>query len=322
MGFSHKGILMYQTQLGSIVDPIERFFAIAKERQSIYLKKEEGLPRPWTDDAILNNFKFTNVYREQDKTTKWFRENVREELRKKPEVLLATVLFRWFNRIEIGNLIFCYSEQGMEGATIWDDFRISGNGKSLEEWIRLFCPKGPWVTGAYLITSKPGMDKLAGMCNIAEDFYHNRGTDVDWQEVAHDCLDCPGNITLESVWSWLKKIPFQGPFHAYEVVTDLRHTALLDQAPDINTWANAGPGAQRGLARIHGRPLNSRVSAKQACEEMVQLLEYSRDTRYWPNNDKYPTLELREIEHTLCEVDKYCRVYESNGKKKPRSIYR
>jgi hypothetical protein len=175
------------------------------------------------------------------------------------------------------------------------------------------------VTGAYLITSKPGMDKLAGMCSIVEDFYIYKDLGgYGWKEIAFECLEHGGN--LENVWKWLKEVPFQGPFHAYEVVTDLRHTALLDNAPDINTWANAGPGAHRGLARLHGRPLNSRVKAAQACAEMQELLRLS--SVYWPNNEYYPLLEMREIEHTLCEYDKYLRVYESNGKKRPRSIYK
>ena len=313
---------MFQTKLGQIEDPVEKFFALAKERQTIFLKKESGAPRPWTDDAIFNHFKFTNVFREQDKTTKWFRTYVRDQLRDKPEVLLATVLFRWFNRIEMGDFIFRTTLQEWEGRTPFDFFLADGNGKQLEDVLRLFNPKGPWVTGAYLITSKPGMDKLAGMCSIIEDFYHNRGTDVDWQEVAQDCLENRGNITLEQVWKWLKNIPFQGPFHSYEVVTDLRHTALLDHAPDINTWANAGPGAQRGLARIHGRELNSRVKATQAVEEMRELLALSYSSMFWPRNDDFPNWEMRDVEHWLCEFDKYMRVYESNGERRPRSIYK
>jgi hypothetical protein len=41
-----------------------------------------------------------------------------------------------------------------------------------------------------------------------------------------------------------------GPFLAYEIVTDLRFTALLENAPDIMTWANPGPGAKRGITRL------------------------------------------------------------------------
>ena len=57
-------------------------------------------------------------------------------------------------------------------------------------------------------------------------------------------------ICLEKTWkNYLPYAGFSG-FMAYEVVTDLRHTKYLKNADDINTWANAGPGAVRGLNRI------------------------------------------------------------------------
>ena len=48
----------------------------------------------------------------------------------------------------------------------------------------------------------------------------------------------------------MKSNAFFGGFHSYEIVTDLRHTYLLENASDINLWANIGPGCRRGLARI------------------------------------------------------------------------
>jgi hypothetical protein len=314
---------MLDTEIGRIKDPVERFFAFMRERQSIYLKKEQGLERPWTNDPILSQYKFTNVYREQDKTTKWFRENVRERLRDDPSVFLATVLFRWFNRIEIGETIF--SPKPYLNGTPFSVFLKTGDAKYLESEVRAAHPNGPWVTGAYLITSKKGMDKLAGMCSIASDFYHGRYPykkegNYSWSEWGSSLLRDPGQYELQHVWEWLKEVPFQGPFHAYEVVTDLRHTALLDRAPDINIWANAGPGAKRGLNRIYGRDKNEPLKQSNALNEMIGLLGVSKSNNMWPNNAQYPSLELREIEHSLCEFDKYMRVLNEEGQ--TRSLYR
>ena len=61
--------------------------------------------------------------------------------------------------------------------------------------------------------------------------------------------------SLEDTWNKLRDYPYMGPFMAYEVVTDLRHTHLLENATDIMTWANPGPGAMRGLNRLTGREL-------------------------------------------------------------------
>jgi hypothetical protein len=340
-------------------DMVSRFFALARERHSVHLRRVSGASRPWTDDVIFRQYKFTQVFRELDKTTAWFRQAVRDPMRADPRVLLATVVFRWLNRVSTGEAIFLQGHLGREGSA-FDIFAETGNTDVLEESILAYCGEGPYVTGAYMIKSPTDMPKLLGMMKVIGDFWKSVRPfpaesvgDVGWREVTEMCrADATWPepvITLESVWSWLKEFPFQGPFHAYEVVSDLRHTALLDRAPDILTWANPGPGAQRGLNRIRGRVNGSPrkpkhkwrpggVPREQFVAEMRELLELSRDPRYWPQKvagDAYgcdgygldnvtcagpwPRWEMREVEHWLCEFDKYNRVL--NGEGEPRGRY-
>ena len=48
------------------------FFQIMYERQMIWKRRFlEGKERPWTDNAILSKYKFTNVYRELDRSSQW-----------------------------------------------------------------------------------------------------------------------------------------------------------------------------------------------------------------------------------------------------------
>src|SRR4051812_7947858 len=104
----------------SMKDPRERWFEYAVEREKIRKRKEEDkmLP-PFTDDPILQKYRFCNVYREDDRTTRWCKKYVRDPLIDKPEVLLAVVIFRWFNRITTGEAIFCQeglTHNGLETA--------------------------------------------------------------------------------------------------------------------------------------------------------------------------------------------------------------
>ncbi len=55
---------------------VQKFIGFIEERQSIYLKKEAGEPKPWTDNEFLQKFHFTNVFRDQDKATAWMIENI------------------------------------------------------------------------------------------------------------------------------------------------------------------------------------------------------------------------------------------------------
>jgi hypothetical protein len=107
-----------------------------------------------------------------------------------------------------------------------------------------------------------------------------------------------------------------GPFMAYEVVTDLRHTAILENAPDIHTWANAGPGARRGLNRVFGKDYGR--------DDVVGMRELLKLSRYmWPSQIEgvmQPRWEMREVEHSLCEFDKYERARLGQGR--PKQVLR
>ena len=75
----------------------------------------------------------------------------------------------------------------------------------------------------------------------------------------------------------------------------------------------------RGLNRLHGRDKNHSQPKHVFICEMRQLLEASQSYEHWPNTDEFPPLEMREIEHTLCEFDKYERVRLGEGR--PRGVY-
>ena len=48
-------------------NPVEAFFKFCKERESIRLKREQGLPGPWTQDEVFQRGRFLNVFREDDR---------------------------------------------------------------------------------------------------------------------------------------------------------------------------------------------------------------------------------------------------------------
>ena len=272
---------------------LKGYFDFLNERHLIYLKKLRGEEFPWTTDPILQKYKFTNVFRENDRTTVWFRENVREDMRDEIEVALATIIFRWFNLIETGKVLLEH-----ELYRNWDS----------DYCYQVLEDQPQWVTGAYIIKTPNGMNKLEGVCWCIDQIANDGNKFIDSMHEAK------GN--LKHLWDVLMPYPYMGPFMAYEVVTDWRHTFLGDEATDIMTWGNPGPGAKRGLNRIHGRPLDKNIKSSINIGEMQILLELSHE---WLHG-QVPNLEMRDVEHTLCEFDKYERV--RNGEGKPRSLYK
>jgi alpha-glutamyl/putrescinyl thymine pyrophosphorylase clade 1 len=315
-------------RLGVKIKPLQRFFDYAVEREAIRIRRAGGAPRPWTTDPVLQKYRFCNVFREDDRTTKWFRDNVRDPLRNKPEVLLATVLFRWFNRISVGEAVFLQGNL-FPRASAWDEYLVQGSTTVLRQSIKTYCGNGPYVTGSYTVLGCRGLPKLEGCLWGVDQFNKKKFLleeesvgDVGWRDVAAILLSGGDVHSLKWIWEWLRQFPYIGDFVAYEIVTDLRHTALLEEAHDIMTWANPGPGAFRGLNRIL-RPtvdIRSRVHRKQAIEEMHDILQAARQGA-WPvkiEGEKTRPWEMREVEHTLCEFDKWERVHLGQGR--PRGV--
>jgi hypothetical protein len=287
---------MQQRSLGKLIGkeergertPTQTFFDWVKNRHTIYLKKEMGLPKPWTKDPIFLDYKFCNPFRENDKTTKWFRDNVRDILSMKSDVLMATIIFRWFNYIPTGEILRD------------NDLLINWN---TVDAIDVLKDENKWVTGAYIIKTPDEMNKLEGICRCIDQIWPHRNLLAKEIHV---------NKSLEWAWERLMEYPYLGPFMSYEVVTDLRHTYLLEDAKDIMYWANPGPGAKRGLNRIRGRCIDFDSGDHNFIIEMHDLLSVS--DKYLPS--EFPQLEMRDIEHSLCEFDKYERIRLGQGRMK------
>jgi hypothetical protein len=259
---------------------VETFFATARERYRIKLLKDSGRAGPWTDDPIFRDWFFCNVFREDDKTTVWFRENVRQHL-DGLRAIEATVCFRWFNFIPTGEKVVDLLLNG------WDS----------REALRRLAGAKQVMTGAYQITSPKGMPKLEGLL-------HN--IDVALPKLPYLCKWW--GKSLRRAWCDLSQVPFLGTFHSYEMVSDLRWTPVLNQATDINTWAHAGPGCAKGLGfvaagRMDRFDVHRNEDQSHMRELMRELLHMSRDPQYWPA--AWPTWEMREVEHWLCETSKY-----------------
>jgi len=271
----------------------EQFFGFVNEREATRIKKESGAPGPWTKDPVLSEFRFCNVFREDDKTTRWFRENVRDPLRDERSVALMTLAFRWFNRIEVGELLLPMMRTG-EWDSAWAE-------KTLRPHVNA---GGRTCTGAYMIRTPAGKDKLTGVLELVEGARQTAENLADYgAEEETKFLEQAHRIVCET---WLL-----GPFLAYEIVTDLRHTHILENAVDINTWASPGPGAARGTSWLH-HGCRDRVgygSAKGVAlsmSTMQQLVQLSTPKHgLWAYPDR--PWEMREAEHSLCEYDKWRR---------------
>lgn len=274
-----------------VQDQLDRFYSYINERHAIYIRRQAGVKPFWTEDKILQTYSFCNVFRELDTVTIWLRENWKEAYADHPNLPFAMAVARQINWPD--------TLQEIGFPEHWNPDRVKAIMQGRMD-------RGEKVyTGAYMLTGTLGGTKVEQTIDkILTPLYENQ------PEIHPD--------SLQKTWSeYLPYAGFSG-FMAYEVVTDLRHTKYLGNARDIYTWANPGPGAKRGLNRINGRELTWSPNREpdRWNREMKDLLD--RSPGYLQGH--IDVLEMRDIEHCLCEFDKYERVRLGQGK--PRAKYK
>lgn len=309
---------------------IKDFAYWINERHRIYIKRQQGEPKPWTHDVILRDYKFTNAFRELDKGTLSLREMVpRCSDLEHRHVIFNIVWYRMFNRYEHAKDVgFCWD---------WEE---------LNEKMRANEALGRRIfTSAHMTVGRPGEAKIDTMLKTLK---------VIWNEINTFTNKVREFSRLEEIFEWLLSRPYCGigPFIGYEIVTDLRHYGQLwsnGDPSDRFTWVNLGPGCVRGLKRLgYEFPTLGDVSrvyeaVLQHLESYVQVHLPLPDCRGPGRSDPvtglpvpdvngdteeggkrfhrgvWPPLELREIEHSLCEFDKYQRV--KTGVGRPRQKF-
>ena len=272
------------------VKQLRKFLELATERQKIYLKRQAGEPWPWTKNELFLKFKFCNCYREQDRVTKWIRENWREPYATHSNLWFAMCIARMINWPDTLALI------GFPET--WEPKRV------LEclKWRMGHAQKT--FTSAYLL----GGGNNFGISKA--EFIVYKVLDPVWKdfhkEPRRSIFD--GSPTLKETWEWLCSFYGWGKFLAYEVVTDLRHTRYLNQASDIMSWASIGPGCRRGLNRIYERDLKATgQSDEKLLEELLLITQWVIENK---DPKILPTWEPRDTEMWKCEYDKICRAEE------------
>ncbi len=309
--------------------------AFMKARHDIYLDRKAGKPGPWTADPVLRDGRFCNIFRELDTVTIWVEENIRKPFADHPHLWFILASARYINCPDTLEALIQHYPNAWPSSP---DFEPRHMTAALEH---LASYGNKVYTGAYMIRaeSDPSKEWYSWTKHryIAEIVLGRLWEDrEEWQRMLETT---PGVLRafnrLETVWEKFQQPRYigWGPFMAYEVVTDLRHTRYLRNAPDIYTWANAGPGAIRGLNRLYGRDLAAKPRPEQTNAEMIELMQELNALDAQGFNETFgppqlgsphvgPRFEARDIEHTLCEFDKYERVRLNEGKMRSKYDWR
>lgn len=285
--------------MADLAEQAGRLYDFMIKREHLRLVKEAGRsPWPWSDDDILNTYKFTNVKRAHDKTTRLLVEEFYVPgLNDAPEIaLLNCAMFRYFGTIEFARAVGWQEDFYPEHIKRVAKDRLAAGA-------RVF-------TGAYVITNQgikaPKQDVvvdifLKGIWENSSLLAQN-AKDRKWRNVARQMQTIKG---------------FGGTgFMTKEVLLDTMFTSFWPgPVLDRDDWCPAGPGARRGINRLLGRDLKVSMKEEGALYYMREI--FALRESFWPND--WVKLELHDIQFQLCEFDKYERVRLGQGR--PRSKY-
>lgn len=299
----------------------DAFFKSATLRHCIWYKKEILKEQyPWSNDERFNTVFFCNVFRRIDKTTKTIVRLISKALPNEKIVQNADGSISVSDERNIDfflKLIVARNLSNNETLKYLESngwFAVPYNRRTLDILLYNRAFKGEAVHTSGFLVYSGGMRKfrLPGYVSSI----------IDPQSVLR-------SDSIEECWNTLVEVPYIGPFMAYEYATDLSY---FIEYPDKQSWSNPGPGAYRGMIWImfgffnkHDKP-NVKSEYQSFSNELLgKWNTYVREQLYEDVQKEFPDsrydtetcvkdikryflcLTMREVEHWLCEFDKYCR---------------
>lgn len=301
-------------------DNFEIYWYWVSERMNIWYNRVVlKLPFPWTEDKIFQENRFTNVIRDLDRGTIVVIKEILSKLddpcddivQRKKEVILNIMVYRVFIRYETWKLIGYIPLDEWE--TRW---------KKSKSAIRKRRDSGlPVFHGAYFVnglkSANPDKvnnhDKVENAMCMCDNFY----------AFLDDIYEFITNNNMKDCIEYLQTLPAVGSFNAYEYACDFALASRYTSQSLVNwtddAYVNVGPGNKRGIDYIFQKSGNLSDIEKN----IYIRATWEHYMKYYGYYDRFMSqlpecmggkINLRVVEHDLCEFQKYMKVKTSTGR--------
>ena len=271
----------------------ESYWRFAAERQAVFFRRARGERGPWTRDAVLATYKFTNAYRASDRVSQYLIRHViyRADLPNTPrEVFFRILLFKLFNKIATWEML----ERSL-GPITFEAYRFAPYDEVLSRAMRdgrriysaaYIMPPGSSAFGR----SAKHQNHLLLLERMMEDRLPERLAQTR---------------SMQEGFEKLRAYPTIGDFLAYQFITDINYSEITDFSE--MDFVVPGPGARDGLRKCFADP--GGLNEPELIRLMADLQEHEFERlgldfeSLWGRR-----LQLIDCQNLFCEVDKYARV--------------
>jgi len=269
----------------------ETYWQFATKRQDIFFRRLAGDPPPWTDDAVLLEYKFTNAYRASDRVSQYLIREVIYEGKQSPEELFFRILlFKFFNKIETWELL---SKE--LGTITLAEYSFEHYDRILTQAIN---NRKPIYSAAYIMPS--------GGSSLTPTKKHQMHLKL-LEQMMRDALPfrLADATSMGKAFDLLRSYRTIGDFLAYQYVTDLNYSPLMNFTE--MEFVIPGPGARDGIRKCFSDigGLNESEIIKLVADR--QQAEFDRLGLNFKSLWGRP-LQLIDCQNLFCEVDKYARI--------------
>lgn len=287
-------------------DYLALFWTFICERQRIWERRcLYRLAPPWTDDPILREERFTNVYRELDPGTIYVVQQILETQAPVSDKIFNVMIYRLIGRSETHEIL------GFQTADAFDpDYFIQRI-----RWIRSDQGKAPF-TAAYMVSGYAQMGSREKAVNIA------RLLAILASQFEAFAFRIRSSQSAAEAYEVIRSATGFGNFLSYQILIDLLYPLRVSGGRPLlpfshDDWASAGPGAQRGIQMLALRdrsvnPLD--VMRWLRASQQDEFKRLSLDFPYLKVEDTPRPISLANIQNCLCEFHKYVKIREGTGR--------
>ncbi len=268
----------------------DTYWKFAALRQEIFFGRFRNLPRPWTNDEVLNTFKFCNTYRASDRASQYLIKNVIYNGRQEEEELIFRILlFRIFNKIETWEYL-----QDRLGEVRFSTFNFDVYSRFLQNALD---GGQPIYTNAYMSCANKafGYDKK----------HQNHLALIQRMAMKDRIADkIVSAKSLEDVFSALVDYPLIGNFMAYQLTIDINYSEVINYSE--NDFTIAGPGSERGIKKCFTD------TEGKSNAYIIQWMRENQEREFHRLGISFQPLWGRPLhaidcQGLFCETDKYSR---------------